>query len=76
MQHINYSCLLFLLLFASCSVHTIGEGPQKKRYKNIKSYFKDSDILKDHLTGLVVYNLDEKEYVFNQNGDLFFTPAS
>lgn len=68
--------VLFILCLTSCATHKIQDGNQTRTYKNIKQYFKKSTVLQDHLTGLTLYDLDQKAYVFNQNQDKYFTPAS
>ncbi len=67
---------MFSVMISSCAVHSIGEGVNKKNYRNIEGYFKHSKTLQDHLTGFILYNTDLKKVVFNQNSDKYFTPAS
>ena len=68
--------VLVFLFTAACSVHTSADSATTKRFKNVQSYFKKSNILQNHLTGLVIYDLNRKEILFNKNGAKYFTPAS
>ncbi len=44
--------------------------------KKIKKHVTSSELLNNHLTGLVLFDLKNNQYVFDFNGDKYFTPGS
>jgi D-alanyl-D-alanine carboxypeptidase/D-alanyl-D-alanine-endopeptidase (penicillin-binding protein 4) len=67
-QTTGYS-LFFLLLFAACA-------PQKQLQKQAQqSILQDPALSKAHV-GISLYDVAEKKYLFNYQGDKYFVPAS
>jgi len=68
-----FASLVFLILFIciSCS-------PVKKVYNStvIKKSISSSNELKNHFVGFALYDPSEDKYLFTQNHDKYFTPAS
>ncbi|SHG76309.1 D-alanyl-D-alanine carboxypeptidase/D-alanyl-D-alanine-endopeptidase [Pedobacter caeni] len=57
------------LLFSSCSI-------EKRLSTKLNRDFKQSEILKDHHVGFVLYDPVKGVPVFEENGDQYFIPAS
>jgi D-alanyl-D-alanine carboxypeptidase/D-alanyl-D-alanine-endopeptidase (penicillin-binding protein 4) len=65
--------LTLILGFTVLNKHAVA-GHIKKR--KIRKQFKHSAILNDHFTGFALYDLDEKEMIWERDADKYFTPAS
>ena len=65
-----------ILLLSACATHTLTNDGNTTRYKNVAQYFNKSEVLQDHLTGFCLYDRGKNTYVFQQNENKFFTPAS
>jgi len=66
--------ILTLILSLFISFQNADAGKIRKR--KIKKLFKHSQLMKAHLTGFALYDLDNKKMVFELNSDKYFTPAS
>ncbi|HWZ16779.1 MAG TPA: D-alanyl-D-alanine carboxypeptidase [Mucilaginibacter sp.] len=69
---------IFLVIILTClftiQSSTAVAGHIKKR--KVKKLFKHSVILNDHFTGFALYDLDNKQMIYERNADKYFTPAS
>src|SRR4051812_18894694 len=63
------SCFAFYILLSSCSVN-------KQIDKLAKQDIIDNDELKSAHIGISIYDPLKKKYLYNHNGDKYFTPAS
>lgn len=63
-------CCVFILVLTGCQTikTSIGKGAIKKELK--------SPIFTSQFTGMVLFDPESKEYLYDTNGDLYFTPAS
>ncbi len=61
--------LLFFLSFTACKTNQIIA-------KKVKNEFKNSKVTDKYLYGFALYDLANKEMIFEHNGDRYFTPAS
>ena len=69
-------CGIVLIVLSSCAHHNIVQNGETKRFKNIDQYVRNSAVLQDHLTGLMLYDAKKKETIYSHNADKYFTPAS
>lgn len=58
-----------LLVFSSCST-------TKKISRNVDKHFNNSEILKQGLHGLAVFDPEKNKMIFEHNAEKYFTPAS
>ena len=65
--------LLFHTLFVAIifSLHSC-----KTEQKQLKTLFKNSAIVNDHLTGFALYDMDSRQMLYSLNASKYFTPAS
>ncbi len=69
---------VFVIITLICSFFVLPYHAEAKHIKKrkIRKFFKRSVILNDHFTGFALYDLDEKQMVYEQNANKYFTPAS
>ena len=44
--------------------------------RKIRRLFRHSAIVRDHFTGFALYDMDQKQMIYQLNADKYFTPAS
>ncbi|WBL26258.1 D-alanyl-D-alanine carboxypeptidase/D-alanyl-D-alanine-endopeptidase [Zunongwangia sp. HGR-M22] len=65
---------LFILFLITIAITSCASS--KKVTENLETIFESSPEFKQGFTGLVIYDPETKETIFNKNGDKYFTPAS
>ncbi|WP_443945285.1 D-alanyl-D-alanine carboxypeptidase/D-alanyl-D-alanine-endopeptidase [Pedobacter sp. AW1-32] len=61
--------LLFICLITSCSTN-------KSISRKVAQQFKKSEVIKHYQVGFALYNMDNKQMIFQKDADKYFTPAS
>ncbi|MDN3669905.1 D-alanyl-D-alanine carboxypeptidase [Echinicola jeungdonensis] len=68
-------CLLFFLLLVS-PLFLFGQSTVSERYKGLDQLLDEDSFFGNHLTGVMLYDLDEQTVQYEKNSHLYFIPAS
>jgi len=68
--------LIMLLITGIILSTSLNAHAGKIHKRKIRKLFKHSLIVNDHFTGFALYDMDEKEMIYELNSDKYFTPAS
>lgn len=64
-----------LLVLITSLLTSCASSRYKKLQKNVQSILEAREF-ENHFTGLLIYDPEKRDTLFNQNGDKYFTPAS
>ena len=68
-----FSISSILLLLSACQSQ---KALVRKGHKNLRQQFEQSAIFRNGFTGFALYDIDRKEWLYEQHSDKYFTPAS